>query len=316
MPWRETPAELERARAEQAIVVERPSGSLVGIFTPAAEPATASGKCVVFFSRPRFEYHRLTVEAARRMAAAGLACFRFDYTGWGDSEGESPVVDLDRPFTDDGLAVLAHLSSRLGMERFILWGSCFDARTAISLMEREGHRIDGLVFIAAPITNINSSDVYSWRNVARWGTDPGRWRELLFSRRGRQRALRALKLTVNRTLGRSFEKSVVSVSPVFEKHFEMLVRSHARALFLYGAEDEEYVSFRVGQKELFALLDARTRQRFDVEIWSGRVHTVLEVPRQREILERSIGWIMALDCAAERNRAASLDTPEPPAVRA
>jgi len=25
---------------------------------------------------------------------------------------------------------------------------------------------------------------------------------------------------------------------------------------------------------------------------------------------------MALDCAAERNRAASLDTPEPPAVRA
>jgi pimeloyl-ACP methyl ester carboxylesterase len=288
---RETPPEQERARAEKAVLVDRECGSLVGILTPAAPSRQIDGRCVIFLSRPRFDYCRITVEAARRLAAIGLSCFRFDYTGWGDSDGETEVVNPSRPFTDDGLAVLRHLQRDFGMNRFVLWGSCFDARTAISLMESAGDRIDGIAFLAAPLTDFDPGDVYSWRNVMRWSLQAERWRELIFSARGRRRALSGVNFALRRIFHRNLNYGMIPLSPLFERHFEALLRSNARVLFLYGADDGEYPSLLRAQRDLLAAMDKGTKQRFDIEVWPGRVHSIVEVSRQREILERSVEWI-------------------------
>jgi hypothetical protein len=45
------------------------------------------------------------------------------------------------------------------------------------------------------------------------------------------------------------------------------------------------------QRDLLAAMDKGTKQRFDIEVWPGRVHSIVEVSRQREILERSVEWI-------------------------
>ena len=76
--------------------------------------------------------------------------------------------------------------------------------------------------------------------------------------------------------------------------FGALVRSRARALFLYGLEDAEYASFRVAERTVLARLPAEARARFEVEIWPGSVHQFLEMPRQRETFARAIAWIEAL----------------------
>src|SRR5947207_14746937 len=132
MPWRETTAELERARAEQAVTLPAPGGRLFGVYTPPDPGVAAAKHCVVLFTRPRSHRNRMWVEGARRLAARGFACFRFDYHGVGDSAGESAEVEPNRPYRDDALAVIRHVRERFGERRFVLYGSCFDARTALS----------------------------------------------------------------------------------------------------------------------------------------------------------------------------------------
>jgi hypothetical protein len=80
----------------------------------------------------------------------------------------------------------------------------------------------------------------------------------------------------------------------FREHFQALVRSKARALFLYGLEDAEYASFRVAERTVFASLPAAVRARFEIEVWPGSVHGFLEMTRQRETFARALGWIEAL----------------------
>src|SRR5262249_26937181 len=147
MPWRESPEELARARAEQPVIVPTPGGHLYGIFTPPAPDASPADLCVVLFTRPRFHRNRMWVEAARWLAARGFACFRFDYHGTGDSEGEAAVLDPNRPYREDAVAVLRHLREHLGQTRFVLSGLCFDARTARAAVMDEVNGVRGRVFV-------------------------------------------------------------------------------------------------------------------------------------------------------------------------
>src|SRR5205823_5749870 len=140
-------------RSERPLVIAAAEGALFGIFTPAA-PELPPRACVVFFTRPRSHRNRMWVEGARRLAAAGHACFRFDYHGTGDSEGASGFLNPNAPYREDAVAVIRHLRDTLGQARFVLVGSCFDARTALSSFLDEGAAIDGLVFMAAPVVEL------------------------------------------------------------------------------------------------------------------------------------------------------------------
>src|SRR5262249_36188504 len=151
MPWREREAELARARAERPLGVHAPRGELFGIFTPPAPEAPPRGLCAVLFTRPRAHRNRMGAEAPRPRAGEGVAAFRFDYHGNGDSGGDSGFLNPDHPYRDDAVAVLRHLARHEGQQRFALAGSCFDARTALSAFRDEAERIAGLAFIAAPM---------------------------------------------------------------------------------------------------------------------------------------------------------------------
>jgi hypothetical protein len=92
-------------------------------------------------------------------------------------------------------------------------------------------------------------------------------------------------------LGALFNKAGrAKVSSTFQAHLDALVRSQARALFLYGADDEEYKSFQFAEREIFPRLKQEARRRIAVEIWSGRVHSPYEVTRQQQVAERIIAF--------------------------
>jgi acetyl esterase/lipase len=78
------------------------------------------------------------------------------------------------------------------------------------------------------------------------------------------------------------------------RDFRAMVHSCARALFLYGADDAEYLSFRVAEQALLPRLSAAERGRFEVVVWPGTVHGFLEMTRQRETFARTRAWIEAL----------------------
>lgn len=297
MPWRETPAELDRARAERPLVVPSPHGRLFGIYTPPAPGAPPAGLCAVWFTLPRSHRNRMWVEGARRLAARGFSCFRFDYHGVGDSEGDSMRVDPNRPYQEDALAVLRHLRA-LGESRFALFGSCFDARTALSAFAGEAEAIDSIVFMAAPVMELNDmvradTDRKDWRHLVRalgraenWRTlrDPERWRHMgaVLGRMGR------------RVVGAGAAAPDLPLSSSFLEHFDALARSNAQALFLYGRDDREYQSFQHAERRLWPRLSRAARERLVIELWDGNVHDgTLEIGKQREIVERVVAWLDA-----------------------
>jgi pimeloyl-ACP methyl ester carboxylesterase len=292
MNWCETEAELARAWAEEPVVIPSFDGDLIGIYTPAAPEVPPARMCVVLFARPRFEYRRMAVDLARRLSLAGFACFRFDFHGWGDSEGESSFTNIDDPALEDVTAVIRYLTEVREERHLVLWGWCYGARAAISVFVQNPDPIEGLAFLSAPLNAQPVSGVYNLSNLRRWLMDSEQWRQLILSRRARRRAANALRAMVRRSLaGRNWAESV---SPVFEKHFRALVNARARALFLYGLEDDEYPLFRLAEPRLFGRLDAATRKRFEIVAWPGRVHSVLDVHRQQEIVAKSVSWISSL----------------------
>jgi len=298
MPWRETAAEIARARAEQPVVVPTPEGRVFGILTPPAPEASAAERCVVFLTRPRSHRNRMWVEAARTLAARGFACFRYDFHGTGDSEGVTAPLDPDRPYRDELVAILRHLRAHHGQRRFIVSGSCFDGRTALSAFCDEADAIDALVFMVAPSTELldwdrANADYKSWGHVLRAVGRRENWQALVSAKRWRY---------MGAVVGRVFRRSVGHAAPGedlqpsenFRRDFKALVRSKARALFLFGADDNVYRAFRPAERRLFAALDPATRQRFAIEVWPGNMHGFVEMNRQREVLAYVIRWIAAL----------------------
>lgn len=294
MPWRESPAELERARAEVPVVLPTPAGRLFGIYTPPDPAAPRAEHAVVLLTRPRSHRNRIWVEGARRLATLGFGAFRFDYHGTGDSEGETAFLDPNRPYRDDVTAVLRMLREQFGHGRFVVLGACFDARTALSAFMDEGRSIDGLLFFAAPVMELDTlvkahADRKDWRHLVRALGNPENWRTL-----GDPARWRYMATVVRRVAGGGARGSVRNDTPLadsFVEHFRALVASGARGLFVYGDADAEYASFQVALQTVFPRLTSEQRARFDIEVWPGDVHGTLNIPVQRRVLDRAVEWI-------------------------
>ena len=57
-------------------------------------------------------------------------------------------------------------------------------------------------------------------------------------------------------------------------------------------------SFVAARQRLFSKLDPAVRARFEIEVRPGPVHDGYhEMTRQREVVERTLGWIEALPAA-------------------
>jgi uncharacterized protein len=88
--------------------------------------------------------HRQFTLLARNLAASGIAVFRFDFRGMGDSEGEARTfedVEDDLRCAIDKFLVEAPL-----VEELVIWGLCDAASAAIFYAHRDP-RITGLVLL-------------------------------------------------------------------------------------------------------------------------------------------------------------------------
>lgn len=88
--------------------------------------------------------HRQFLALARRFAAEGYACLRFDLPGLGDSEGQIQFFDDNAPAVR--AAVDALLQRAPLIEQVVLWGLC-DGATAAALYACGDARVGGLILV-------------------------------------------------------------------------------------------------------------------------------------------------------------------------
>lgn len=272
MDWSETPAELARARAERPVLIPGSNGVLRGIFTPPAREAPPAELCVVMPGRMRWLPVRGQVKTARALAACGFACLRFDYHGYGESEGVAEKIFRETPFSGDVVDAIRYLRRAHGQRAFVLWGRCFDSLSSLAAFAHEADAIAGLLFVAAPMLELSENSGIG---------SPG------FSMHAGAAA--------------------PPIAQSFARHFAALVRSRARALFLYGERDQLYQELQVARARLFAKLDREARERIQVEVWPGHIHLPDTIQREHEVLARMQSWVETLHPQFAR----SADGPSP-----
>ncbi|GGO63755.1 hydrolase 1, exosortase A system-associated [Bowmanella pacifica] len=116
----------------------------VGIFhAPLEQDSTIGVLIVVGGPQYRVGSHRQFVQLSRALATAGIASFRFDYRGMGDSAGNKQ--GFEQIDTDIG-AALNQFALTSGLQRFVIWGLC-DAASAAMIYACQDRRVTGLVLM-------------------------------------------------------------------------------------------------------------------------------------------------------------------------
>ena len=104
-------------------------GTLIGIVTP--PPAGVTPHTAFAFLNAgvvhRVGPNRMHVTAARRLAARGFLCVRFDLSGLGDSSSRRDATPVDHAVVLETTEVLSTLQREYGVGRFVLAGLCSGA---------------------------------------------------------------------------------------------------------------------------------------------------------------------------------------------
>lgn len=177
---------------EQAVVFECADEPLIGILSVPLQPADTAVIVVVGGPQYRVGSHRQFVSLARSLAGAGIAAFRFDCRGMGDSRGIGRSFQAIGP---DIAAAIDALTRRLEhVRKVILWGLCDGASAALLYCDAtHDARVAGLCLVnpwvrsEATLARTNIKHYYRrrllersfWTKLCRGWIAPGAIRGLL-----------------------------------------------------------------------------------------------------------------------------------------
>jgi dienelactone hydrolase len=150
---------MSRLSAERAVTFLGGDVVLAGILTPPAAGGRLRGLGAVVVPgglTRRVGLHRMYVDAARALAAAGAAVLRFDLPGVGESEGDvkrvtrAGLASLEAWYVPEIRAGLDCLEREAAPEAIVLVGHCNGARSAV-MAAAEDSRVRGIAAWSMPI---------------------------------------------------------------------------------------------------------------------------------------------------------------------
>ena len=129
---------------ERPIVFDCAGSRLLGILHK--PQALSSRGVIVVVGGPQYRVgsHRQFLLLARYLAERGVAVFRFDYRGMGDSDG--PGVTFESVGPDIAAAIDTFLREAPEVREIVLWGLC-DAASAALMYAHDDPRIWGIVLV-------------------------------------------------------------------------------------------------------------------------------------------------------------------------
>jgi pimeloyl-ACP methyl ester carboxylesterase len=292
-------------RSEAPIFFPAGNERLFGIITaPVVRP---NGTAAILLSAGRYRSsigrNRFFVRICRHLAGEGYHAMRFDYHGGGESTGTLKEFRLDRPFVEDLDGAVRFLETR-GLSNFVLVGSCFGARTALSYAASMGPSLRGIVLIAAPLRDDSGLEGFSTKLAMKWNFWDYLHRGLrvrvvrgLFDR-DRRRLYSSLargkwKATAAQLRWRvaSQREDVYPISSKFLEPLVCLVQRRVPVMFVYGTEDEDYADFHQAKGGRLGELLGRGGPLIEVRTLPGRVHGLASVAVQDEILRVVVAWL-------------------------
>lgn len=282
---------------ETPTLIDVDGASLAGIVT--RPPGTPNGAGVVVLhggGHHNLPSHRnrWTVDLARELAGLGFVVMRVGYRGVGESSGDNQTFNLSNPFVDDGAAILAALAAEPGVDAIYIVGSCFGARTAVSLVA-DHPEVAGLVLASMPVADheMRAATEQSVADFVKRG----------FGRRGlaglfmpgrRARYLRILRNKVRSMMGLAGPRGNPTpwVAEPVVRGLRTLAGRGGAALIVYGSDDEFYRHFQEAQAGALGVLAGSPAIEVDAGI-EGRLHGYPTVAVQDAMRERTVRWLAA-----------------------
>ncbi len=269
-----------------------PTRGLVGILTEPPPDAPPERPPVVFLNSGILHHtgaSRLYVRMARRLAALGHPCFRFDFSGIGDSEArrdtlgaaESAVVE-----TREAMDLLA--ARKGGADRFILIGLCSGADMGFKVAQVD-ERVVGLVQL----------DPFAYRTRGYWVrhygpklVSPAAWLDMMTRRLNRWRSARP---TTSNGAG---EERLEYVAPEYRRRFppretvaealKGLVGRGVQLLNIFSDGQGDHINHREQYARAFP--DVPFQGRLEVAYVRHAAHTFTELEDQDRVLSVIEGW--------------------------
>jgi pimeloyl-ACP methyl ester carboxylesterase len=287
-PWQERPCYFPPGRLDQFGVLTSPVGGSKGL---GVILAWGNGQ------KPSWGRNRVRTQLARRLAAAGYPCLRFDYRGVGDSGGELTFTLLDPP-AEDVVAAVELLRREEGVDVATV-GYCAGSRAVLAAVGLlPGLR--GALLLSGPILDGAHQDYWlanmtgdeirermSLRTLRLILTDPGRrrWaRRLLWSK--------ARRIWQRRVLAQVLRRRPPYMSDRVSGPVRRMVEREVPVGFVYGTDDDFYLDF-VRAKDEGALGPLLERAGADatVCILEGRAHGFPTTAIQDAVMTAVEGWV-------------------------
>lgn len=280
--------------------------TLFGIFTrPTVDPLGIAVIVLPGGGGGTTNRNGISVRLCRRLAAEGYHSLRFDYHGIGESTGIVEQFRVDEPFTEDLEGAVRWVEAQ-GIDKIVLFGNCFGARTALSYAPE----VAGLVGVAmgspgprdfamGERTSTRLAIEWSFRDYVVKALNPKTARELL-DPKVRAKARRAVKTKwaalVNKVKGRlgmkvTQDARLVPISPLFLEPLEALVEREVPILFIYGEEDDFYQEFLRAKAGKLGKILARGNGSVDVRTLPGEVHGFARTRAQGPVIDVVSEWL-------------------------
>lgn len=178
------------SRSETPFWVRVDREDLFGIVTTPTKPP--NGTAVILAQgvsgAPSFGRNRLWTDLARKWAGLGFHTVRFAFRTMGESTGVNEDYHLARPFAADVLAVVNWTLEQPGVERVVLAGTCFGARSQIEAASAIDP-LAGVIGIPTPVRDVGRGEhfaSYPLRWFLRRLLTSGPWKKVFRLRRWRQ----------------------------------------------------------------------------------------------------------------------------------
>jgi alpha-beta hydrolase superfamily lysophospholipase len=228
------------------------NGSLVGVITEADPSVAKAGAPTVLLFNTGIHHHvgpyRFNVDAARALAARGVASLRFDLSGMGDSGPRAGgKAGLDAAL-DDVRDAMSFLEKKQATTRFVLVGFCSGVDVAHPLALADA-RVVGLVTLEG----------YAYRTLGNRLRKPlrlldrARWERFVRTRAARWGLGRSAEIAQPVEAGPSVFAREYPTRSEFAKEVLTLSTRGVRTLFVYFGGDTD-VSHRGQLREMLRRL--------------------------------------------------------------
>lgn len=274
------------ARHETPIWIRSGADDILAVITHPVESADLG---VVLLTgggwMPAPHRNRMFVDLARQLAEIGCTVVRFDYSGVGESTGQTKVFDSMHPHAGDAAAVVAALGET-GVTRVIMVGTCYGGRTALSVSKSvEG--LVGLVLSAVPVKDYGGADrSLGWHARRAWSMQtlrnlPSRY----------PKYLRIIRFRVRRLLSPSRSGQWNAVSRRYLDAMQDALSRGVRILLLEGTQDKHHSSFVEAMEDSLGELVAHHPDAVSVVEMEGELHGELWPESQAFTRNRAIDFV-------------------------